>query len=91
MSTINDGGPAFPSTHPAQDFGAGGTLPAYHQDGMTLRAYFAAHAPITYQDARLHLSKLSTSEFTVSDVINWLTMARKIYADAMIAAMERKA
>jgi hypothetical protein len=38
MSTINDGGPAFPSV------GEGFGNPSYSAPGMTLRDWFATHA-----------------------------------------------
>ena len=54
---------------------------------MSLRAYFAAHAPVTYADA---IEKLGKSVCRY-DAIRWLVESKSIYADRMIAAMERKA
>lgn len=42
MSTINDGGPAFPF--------AGAEGHVYNDQGMSLRAYFMAHAPAEPQE-----------------------------------------
>jgi hypothetical protein len=40
----NDGGPAFPCTVDAFK-----DIPEHHSEGMTLRDYFAAHAPTPLQ------------------------------------------
>lgn len=40
MAEIENGGPAFPTKHPALDPRASGF---FTEDGMTLRDYFAAH------------------------------------------------
>jgi len=60
---INTGGPAFP-LHPVCMKG---------QEGMTLRDYFAAHAPEPYKNWR-------DGERNFSDIIEW----RWHYADAML-------
>lgn len=82
MSTINDGGPVFPVT----ELNGQGEQELTHP-GMTLRAYFAAHAPITYADAIEKLGKVAGKY----EAVRWLVEAKVIYADAMIAEMERKA
>lgn len=75
----NTGGPAFPA----------------HKNwridsGMTLRDYFAAHAPITIEDAML-VAGLDCSAFGMlplgkrMDVMVALANMRGTYADAMIA------
>lgn len=45
MSTIKDGGPVFPSLYSSQDYSTGFTRGYQSEPGMTLRDYFAAHAP----------------------------------------------
>lgn len=85
---INDGGPAFPTDSEAQV----GTS-TYHFTGMTLRDYFAAHAPALPHD----LAELAREEADVdnpdkthgekSDVLLSIRAYwNYMYADAMIAA-----
>lgn len=51
MSTINDGGPAFPVRIPTGGLHANGTPePTQIHPGMSLRDYFAAHAPSMPRD-----------------------------------------
>lgn len=80
-----DGGPAFP-------------IPGLHDDadfnGMTLRDYFAAKAPISLDDAMLavlhnpsHISTLAPSRRM--EVFAKLAEMRLEYADAMLAARSK--
>ncbi len=75
MSTINDGGPAFPAQPIMKIPGGVETIAA--QGGMTLRAYFAAHAPEPPANWR-------GGDRKMSDLIAW----RWYYADAMLEEME---
>jgi hypothetical protein len=78
MNNQNTGGPAFPSTHPhGQD------------EGMTLRDYFAAHAPITLTDAVEFLDTYGgevTGPWPPQKVLRTLADLRVEYADAMLQA-----
>ena len=68
MSKINDGGPAFPNVPD----GAGDKWSDWDH-GMTLRDYFAAHAPTPAE------------EMDIADHCAY----RYRYADAMLAAREK--
>jgi hypothetical protein len=62
--------PAFPGLHPSKE--------CHYQDaGMTLRDYFAAHAPEPHKNWH-------GGERNYSDIIEW----RWHYADAMLRARE---
>ena len=90
--SANNGGPAFPaecggSTKAQVGFDGEIIQPGMraHYSGMTLRDYFAAHAPITMADATKTLFDSGTKdEVTVMDVINILSKMRFAYADAML-------
>jgi hypothetical protein len=60
--------------------------------GMTLRDYFAAHAPITYRDAFdiLDQEMECVGPWPVMRVLDRLAELRMDYANAMIAAREAK-
>jgi hypothetical protein len=79
MSTINDGGPAFPSLRELGDI-------ATTDDGMALRDYFAAKAlqGLACSDTTLWPSGADEAD----DPPDALFMARTAYliADAMLAA-----
>lgn len=81
MSEINDGGPAFPT--PRYERGDMYSL------GMTLRDYFAAHAPITYQDAigwlDCHGGEV-VGPWNPETVMAVLVDLRNDYANAMLEA-----
>ena len=76
MSERKDGGPAFPETHVAEQILPGGMIIAgwHGQSGMSLRDYFAAHAPEWVG------SGLSSDE---------LIKARWAWADAMLAERDK--
>lgn len=98
MST-NDGGPAFPRNGGIFIEGPQGrdTQSAWGMDGakgMTLRDYFAAHAPQDAIDSLIGTSILSASNFlgltyeAYSSALHYVpavAKARYMYADAMIA------
>ena len=80
MTTINDGGPAFPSV------GEGFGNPSYSAPGMTLRDWFATHA------TEADIAAVRGQGFA-ADLANGLGTryeARYIHADAMLAAREVK-
>ncbi len=75
MSKINNGGPAFPSEEPS--FTERNDILGYNQ-GMTLRDYFAAHAPEPPES-------WNGGDRALSDIIEW----RWYYADAMLKARNK--
>jgi hypothetical protein len=89
-----DGGPAFPRIDVIEDFGNGfhgvqGTA------GMTLRDYFASHAPFTLDDVPHHrshkatrLGPLYSDPIPLAERLATLAKLRMEYADAMLAARE---
>jgi broad specificity phosphatase PhoE len=94
--TRRDGGPAFP--HTFQTMAAplnaepGKLVPAEPvtvvSHGMTVRDYFAAHAPIDLADARNHWHKMHGSgsrQPTMQDIVATVALLRGEYADAMMA------
>lgn len=93
MSSVNDGGPAFPQplfrqgdggvTNPSDGWGLG---------GMSLWEYFAAHAPDSLTAANPALADvcalLGVSEEDYNWTIHWpqaVAILRTRYADAMLA------
>lgn len=94
--TNRTGGPAFPHTfqtlaaplnaepdklHPAEPV----TVVSH---GMTVRDYFAAHAPLDMADARNHWHKMHGSgsrQPSMQDIMATLALLRGEYADAMMA------
>jgi len=74
MSTINDGGPAFPK------HGYVG------RDGMTLRDWFATHA--TEEDIWAIQNPPSRASIDYREITRY--EARYLHADAMLAAREAK-
>lgn len=77
---INTGGPAFPC-------GRDVTLDQWEPEtGMTLRDYFAAHAPFTAADAEKGIRGVSAEPPTGSQLVEMLAGMRYAYADAMIQA-----
>ena len=91
------GGPAFPHTFPAMAAPLGDQLvPTFEPmkpttvtcHGMTVRDYFAAHAPIDLADARNHWHKMHGSGSRQPDmpaIMAALALLRGEYADAMMA------
>lgn len=55
------------------------------EDGMTLRDYFAAHAPLTLEDALR-----GQTEITLKQALKRIAHLRYIYADGMLEAREQK-
>lgn len=80
MTRKDDGGPAFAR--------AGGEM-NYDAEGMSLRQYYAAHAPITCEEAYKCITDYTpfgSPGPTWEQVFNRLSAMRFEYADAMIAA-----
>ena len=82
---MNDGGPAFPFSGEAVD---ADTYKFITQGGMSLRDYFSAHAPISFNDAKhvcgfAHDSDINndTNRGTIMAV---LALMRVEYADAIL-------
>lgn len=72
------GGPAFPVERRAPQLST-------DFDGMTLRQYYMAHAPITLNDARTVAYDVGALSPTGDQLIALLVDMRAAYADAMIA------
>ena len=78
---IKDGGPAFPTVdaNRAEDYGT---------YGMTLRDYFAAHAPIDVADANEAFYRTHGRSPRTSEMLDTLAGLRSMYADAMLKARD---
>lgn len=80
MSKIDDGGPAFPSTHPHG-----------REDGMTLRDYMAIHA--SADDIRDQAEIIRSAQLAAGGPgilpDNWVAKARYMHADAMLKVREQ--
>lgn len=76
MSTVNDGGPAFPCD----------MAPPFMRSGMTLRDYFAAHALKSLAQASIERGKLGG--ITLSESCDMCAETCYLIADAMLAARE---
>ena len=63
-----------------------GTQIGWQNDGMLLKEYYMAHAPITIQDARNYLIQHGTSkgEPSMPDIIKEMVGMRQVYAEEMI-------
>jgi hypothetical protein len=87
-----DGGPAFAGVQqglvvPVELAGQAQAVKIPH-NGMSLRDYFAAHAPIDLADARNQWHKMHGSgsrQPTIQDIVATLALLRGEYADAMVA------
>lgn len=101
MSAINDGGPAFPSQTDTFRTPEGRAVGRPAESGMTLRDYFAAHAPEQTGDdddpewvsqrAAVPLPKNMTDQDALR--LFWArceSELRYAYADAMLKARERQ-
>ena len=102
MSERNDGGPAFPFGQVSE--ASGMPINGYHNDGMSLRDYFAAKAmPALTEDAIWRMREKSVQkspERTGMDDAEWDDSRRSwadgiaseayIIADAMLRAREVK-
>ena len=78
---INDGGPAFPS--PGYPGDANYTLPL---EGMSLRDWLAANAPISLADA-MQYCRETRKQFDYEQVFKTLCQMQLVYADTMLKAM----
>ena len=91
MSRRDDGGPAFPGIQqglvvPVElaDQVHAGKIP---HNGMSMRDYFAAHAPITLEDARLYYKRSAHYGGPWPDMSVLLAILAKLrgeYADTMV-------
>ena len=70
--------PAFPTTE-EHGFNNG-------EPGMTLRDYFAAHAPIGVADANEAFYRTNSRNPRESEMLDTLAVLRSRYADAMLKA-----
>lgn len=77
------GGPAFPNTYRARGDQGRGEMKEWHNDGMSLRDYFAAKA-LPALIAPVY-SDIGTNFFTEADADNRASLAYAM-ADAMLAA-----
>lgn len=85
MTDKSTGGPAFPQ--PCDETGACSNN-EYGQvgGGVTLRDYFAAHAPVTMSDAELAIKAIGESNYTGEQLMKMLCSIRWLYADTMLEA-----
>lgn len=92
MSKKNTGGPAFPTENAHQT----GTS-TWHEEGMTLRDYFAAIA--SEEDINAHIWKGHDEDFVMTDGYGAKTVVKRqamwsreeakfLYADAMLKARD---
>ncbi len=89
MAKTSDGGPAFPTWTPPLVKSDGETIEVvegsqYHVPGMSLRDYFAAHAPEIPEH-----NKHSLRDSGWADWIDLNIIWRYEYADAMLAEREK--
>ena len=84
MSNTNtNGGPAV-----EVPLANGGVALVSPCDGMTLRDYFAAHAPIGVADANEAFYRTNSRNPRESEMLDTLAVLRSRYADAMLKARE---
>lgn len=85
MSTINNGGPAFPTENAHQSSSS-----TWHHEGMTMRDWFATHASETDVLAQAEILRLFVQEANGVAVLpdDWRVTARYMHADAMLRARE---
>lgn len=68
-----------------------GKFGGMNHSGMKMREYFAAHAPITMDDAYVTWRQdISRGEPTASELVEKVVELRVQYADQMLAALEQK-
>lgn len=79
MSARDDGGPAFPLPDKEPN-GNGDVIPQWTQPGMTLRDYFAAHAPELPIPPQIDLKAYAAAK------AKWCYW----YADAMLAERSKR-
>ena len=85
---IKDGGPAFPVSTSNRDIGHQDGPNTWQFPGMTLRDYFAAHAPIDVADANEAFYRAHGRNARTSEMLDTLAGLRSMYADAMLKARE---
>jgi hypothetical protein len=82
MTHKPDNPPAFPITPETHEMGE-------YWQGMTLRDYFAAHAPITLADSyHAFMQKPDIGEPTKEQLMQDLAESRYAYATAMLKARD---
>lgn len=81
MSKENNGGPVFPTTFENFKLTQSGT-------GISMRDYFAAHAPITLEDAKKALVAIGEIDALGSEQLKLLADMRFSYADTMLKARQ---
>lgn len=86
---IKNGGPAFPFgvKHTWDNYRGESSTLEENEEGMSLRDYFAEHAPTTMQDAINLLSMLGEKDpmRRGGDLLRTMAQMRYAYADAMLA------
>lgn len=93
MSTIKDGGPAFPVAEYDHQTFASKTVDETRRllSGMSLRDYFAIHASV--HDIREQGEVIRSEQVRNGDIgilpDGWRITARYMHADAMLAAREK--
>ena len=85
---IKDGGPAFPVSTAEASEGHQDGPNTWQFPGMTLRDYFAAHAPIGVADANEAFYRMNGRNPRTSEMLDTLAGLRSRYADAMLKARE---
>lgn len=79
-----NGGPAFPTLAVVGDA-------ALSDGGLSVRGYFAAHCPITVEQAVEIADVGGVEPGDLDDLLRWFAEIRVRYADAMIAALASSA
>lgn len=92
MTDQPDNPPAFPYPSKPRGYGQSSDSGQHYviyggQPGMTLRDYFAAHAPLTFADAVEHWRGKGEST-SYEQVMKTLAAMRMAYADAMLRARQ---
>jgi len=85
---IETGGPAFPVSTAEASEGHQDGHNTWQFPGMTLRDYFAAHAPIGVADANEAFYRAHGRNALTSEMLDTLARLRSMYADAMLKARE---
>ncbi len=85
---IETGGPAFPVSTAEAAKAIKTALTRGSSLGMTMRDYFAAHAPIDVADANEAFYRAHGRNARTSEMLDTLAGLRSMYADAMLKARE---
>ncbi|NPT59708.1 hypothetical protein [Paraburkholderia elongata] len=91
MAENNDGGPAFPAPYHPQE-----GIKTVNPTGMTLRAYFAAHADISEFDIDEHVFEVRSARATYTsepaspmEIAEAVADLKVMLADALIRRLAR--